>query len=143
MSSTVDTQGNYINIVLKLDTLTLNLTTLYGPNSDNPNFFHFIQNLIQNEQVDYNIICGNFNLVLNPDLDSCNYKHLNNQRARQMVLQMINDHDLCDVYRSLHPDTKRYTWRRKNPVKQAWLDFFLASSNIHDIINKCEIRIGY
>ena len=60
-----------------------------------------------------------------------------------MVLQMINDHDLCDVYRSLHPDTKRYTWRRKNPIKQARLDFFLASSNILDIINKCKIRIGY
>ena len=60
-----------------------------------------------------------------------------------MVLQMINDNDLCDVYGSLHPNNKRYTWRWKNPMKQARLDFFLASSNILDIVNKCETRISY
>ena len=71
MSSKIDTQGNYINIVLKLNTMTLNFTTLYGPNSDNPIFFNLIQSFIQNEQADYSIICGDFNLVLNPDLDWC------------------------------------------------------------------------
>ena len=126
-----------------LSPLTLNLTTLYGSNTDNPEFFNHIQNFMQNEQADYNIICGDFNLVLNPDLDSFNYKHTNNPKVRQTVLKMINDYDLCDVYRTLHPSTKRYTWRRKNSVKQARLDFFLASSNILDIVNKSEIKIGY
>ena len=31
----------------------------------------------------------------------------------------------------------------KNPIKQARLDMFIASSNILDIINKCKIRLSY
>ena len=126
-----------------MDTFTLNLITLYGPNSDSPNFFKTIQNFLQNEHVDYNIICGDFNLVLNPDLDSYNYKHINNPKAREIILKMMNDYELCDVYRNLHQDTKRYTWRRKNPLKQARLDFYLISSNMMDLVNKCETRIAY
>ena len=143
ISTKIDAEGNYINIQLNLDTLSLNLTTVYGPNTDDPEFFTRIKHFIENQQADYSIVCGDFNLVLDPDLDSFNYKHINNPKARQTVLKMINDYDLCDIYRNLHSSTKRYTWRRKNPVKQARLDFFLASSNILDIINKCDIKIGY
>ena len=55
----------------------------------------------------------------------------------------MRQYDLSDIYRDLHPDTKRFTWRRRNPVKQARLDMFLASSNILDITNTCEIRASY
>ena len=55
----------------------------------------------------------------------------------------MRQYDLSDIYRDLHPDTKRFTWRRRNPVKQARLDLFLASSNILDITNTCEIRASY
>ena len=55
----------------------------------------------------------------------------------------MTENDLSDIYRELHPNTKRYTWRRRNPVKHARLDLFLASSNILDITNNCEIRISY
>ena len=55
----------------------------------------------------------------------------------------MRHHDLSDIYRDLHPNTQRFTWRRRNPVKQARLDLFLASSNILDIINTCEIRASY
>ena len=125
-----------------MDTFTLNLITLYGPNSDSPNFFKTIQNFLQNEHVDYNIICEDINLVLSPDLDSYNYKHINNPKARKIILKMMND-ELCDVYRNLHQDTKRYTWRCKNPLKQARLNFYLISSNMMDLANKCQTRIAY
>ena len=51
----------------------------------------------------------------------------------------MKQNDLSDIYRDLHPDTKWLTWRRKNPR----LDLFLASSNIRDIMNTCEIRASY
>ena len=138
-----DKNGNFLKIVLKLSSIIINLITLYGPNKDSPGFFHEIENMLQEENADYNIICGDFNLVLNPELDTNNYKLLNNPKARDTVLKILEDHDLCDIYRNLHPNTKRYTWRRKNPIKQARLDMFIASSTILDIINKCEIRLSY
>ena len=138
-----DTGGNFVNVLLKLSTMTLNLTSLYGPNSDNPNFFNQIQNLVASESGDYDIICGDFNLVLNPHMDTFNYKHINNPNARQKVLNMIDDLNLSDIYRQFHPTTRRYTWRRKNPVKQARLDFFLASSSILDIVKGCDVKLSY
>ena len=71
------------------------------------------------------IICGDFNLVLCPELDYCNYLHVNNPKSREKVLELIEERSLIDPYRQLYPDSFRYTWRKKNPFKQARLDFFL------------------
>ena len=82
-------------------------------------------------------------MILNPELDTNNYKLLNNLKARDTVLKILEDPDLCDIYRNFHPNTKRYTWRQKNPIKQARLDMFIASSTILNVIIKCEIRLSY
>ena len=123
--------------------MTLNLINIYGPNSDDPMFYKEIESLIDEENFDYNLICGDLNLVLNPDLDLHNYKNINNPRARQFILNMISEQELCDIYRQFFPEKKRYTWRRKNPIKQARLDYFLASKNILDIVKSCQINPGY
>ena len=58
-------------------------------------------------------------------------------------MELMDEVDLLDLYRTLHTDTIRYTWRRKNPVKQARLDYFLISLSMIDIIHKCDIKPGY
>ena len=123
--------------------MVVHLIILYGPNNDNSHFFNQIQNLISDENADYVILCGDFNFVLDPNMDTFNYKHVNNPNAKKKVLSMINDLNLCDIYRSLHPTTRRYTWRRKNPVKQSRLDFFLASNSILDIVKTCDVKLSY
>ena len=138
-----DKNGNFLNLILKLSTMIVNIISIYGPNTDNTEFYEEVQNLLDDGNSDYTLICGDFNLVLNPDLDSYNYKHINNPRARQMVLNMMSEFDLCDVFRQFNPDRRRYTWRRKNPVKQARLDFFLASTNMVDVIKNCDISLSY
>ena len=142
LSRKKDKNGNYLNLLLKLSSMTINLITLYGPNNDFPSFFEEIQTLLENVSADYNILCADFNVALNPDLDTCNDRH-KKPKARQAVLDIMRENDLSDIYRELHPNTKRYTWRRRNLVKHARLDLFLASSNILDITNNCEIRISY
>ena len=56
---------------------------------------------------------------------------------------MMSDFSLTEVHKDLHPDTHRYTWRRKNPLQQARLDYYLASNTFLDLIHKCEILPGY
>ena len=131
-----DKKGNLLNLILKLSMMILNIICVYGPNTDNTEFYKDVEDFLEDTNSDYTLICGDFNLVLNPDLDSCNYKHINNPRARQIVLNMMVDCDLCDLYRQFKPDQRCFTWRRKNPVKQARLDYFLASSNMLDIIKR-------
>ena len=56
---------------------------------------------------------------------------------------MISEHILKDIFRTLHPSTRRYTWRRRTPIKQSWLDYFLCSDNLCDHIENSIIKPGY
>ena len=80
--------------------------TIYGPNNDNPDFFKHLQKTIDNNDADYSIVCGDFNLVLNPLIDSKNYKHLNNPKARNSVLNLMENYGLIDIFRYLNPNTR-------------------------------------
>lgn len=42
-----------------------------------------------------------------------NYVHLNNPKSRQEVLNLMDNFNLKDIYRSNNLELKRYTWRRK------------------------------
>ena len=128
-----DKNGNYLNLVLKINSLIINLITLYGPNNDSPSFFREIKTLLDKTSSDYIILCGDFNVALNQESDTYNYKNINNPLSKQVIMDIITEYDLSDMYRILNPTTKRFTWRRKNPIKQARLDLFLASTTLLDM----------
>ena len=138
-----DEIGNYTCITLKTPTMTLSILTLYGPNTDDPSFFRKVNNEIKINDSDYFIICGDYNLILDPILDCQNYRHVNNPNSRKEILSMIEDLNLIDVFRHFYPKVHRYTWRTRNPVKQARLDFFLISNSMIDLVNSTEIKPGY
>ena len=138
-----DTDGNYLQLIMKIQTFKINLITIYAPNIDRPEFFNQIRDLMNKTDTDYIVVCGDFNLVLNPQLDSMNYKNINHPRSRQILLHTMDELNLIDTFRYFHPHVKRYSWRKRNPVKQARLDFFLTSNTMSDIIDNCYIRHSY
>ena len=79
-------------------------------------------------------VCGDWNLVLTPYVDTENYRHINNARARSGVLKLIdedNDIDDLDFYmitKALHG--RKLTQRKK----QARLDFFLVSEESFELV---------
>ena len=60
--------------------MTINLITLYRPNNDSP-FFEEISKLLENISANYNILCRDFNIALNKEIDTFNYRHINNPMA--------------------------------------------------------------
>ena len=86
---------------------------------------------------------GDLNVALDQEKDTYNYRNANNPRPTKALLDMMNKHDLTDIYKELNPSKKQYTWRRKNPIKQARLDSFLVSTNLNDIVNKSNIKSSY
>ena len=143
LETKLDSEGNYICLTLKISDWTLNIMTIYAPNNDSPEFFTEVQKIIQENETDYNIICGDYNLVLDAIIDSYNYKHINNPNAGSAVLNMMTDLNLSDIYRELNPTCKRYTWTKRNPIKQGRLDFFLITNTMADLIKECDIKAGY
>jgi len=63
-------------------------------------------------------------LVLNPEIDYDNYANINNIKDRNRLLEIIEERNVIDTYRRFHSNTRKYTWRKKNPSKQARLDCF-------------------
>ena len=139
----VDNNGNFITVLVTINELTFRLINIYAPNSDSPDFFEYVQQQVELSEHDHCIICGDFNLTLDPIKDSYNYKHLNNPRARNIVLEIMNSLGFSDAFRYENNDLVRYTWRRKNPFRQARLDYFIISNSLKDLMKSCSIKPGY
>ena len=77
-----DMEGNYISLTVKLSSMTVNLMTIYAPNKDNHSFFSEIQQVMQESSSENGIICGDFNLVLDPLKDTNGYRHINNAQKQ-------------------------------------------------------------
>jgi exonuclease III len=143
-NSKSDSNGNFIAIDLTIENYTrLTLLNLYGPNTDSPEFYTNIKSVITDFENDNIIICGDWNLVLNPEKDTFNYKTINNPKARAEVLALIEEKELVDVWRSFHENENHFTWFKKNPIKMARLDFFLVSENILSLVTKTDILSKY
>lgn len=83
---------------------------------------------LQNDEL---ISVGNVCLILDTSRDYFNYLHVNNPKAKEIVLEHMISYNIVDiymyVYREFHPNDKRYTWRTPTHLKQARLGFFLVS----------------
>ena len=120
----------------------LTLGAVYGPNSDDPEFytdlFHRIE-LIGNTTV---IMGGDWNIPQDYDMDTCNYRNQNNKYAQETLHKLMMNFDLIDVWREMNPNINRYTWRGPNR-KQARLDYFLISVDLELFIEHSNIAIAY
>ena len=120
------------------------LVSLYGPNRDDPSFFEELEERIVEIGCENVIVGGDWNLVLDFNLDYYNYKHFNNVKGQEQVGSMMDSLDLIDIWRELNPEVRRYTWRRSNPrLQQSRLDFFLLSEILSTHVTEADIKPGY
>lgn len=138
-----DDVGNVLALDITIESQRITLVNLYGPNTDNPTFYENIFKVIEDiGNVSY-MLCGDYNLVINPTLDYSNYKHVNNKKARLKLIENIENRQLCDPYRENFPTKRRYTWHRTNPLQQARLDFFLITEDLLTNLKQCDIESSY
>ena len=100
------------------------LVNIHGPNRDDPNFFANLNEKIAKLGIPNLVLAGDWNLVLDPTLDYCNYKRQNNVKALEKVEEIIADYCLVDSWRELNPQIQFFTWRQTNLLQQSRLDFF-------------------
>ena len=79
-----------------------------GPNYwDEPVFYNKMKTKRVNLGAPNIIKASDFNLVLDPSGYYYNYKHVNNPSARQTLEDLIQDMELCDIWREFNPDCHR------------------------------------
>ena len=138
-----DGEGNFILLDLIIEDKKLTLVTIYGPNDDQPDFFRKVADSIEEIGNDTCVICGDFNVVQDQDLDTFNYLHVNNPRSKECILTIKEELNLIDPYRELNESEKKFTWRRPHPLKQARLDYFLISENFMPSVQSHNILPSY
>ena len=138
-----DTNGRIAFVDLKISNFSMRLISIYVPNRDCPLWYNEISAILESNEQDYVVICGDFNLALDPKKDTYDYKHVNNPQSRHVVLDMMSTFNLKDAFRHLNPETKQYTWKRKNPLQFARLDYFLISQSLTDLISNVSINPSY
>ena len=122
-----DDQGRLINFDVYNDTVKLSIKCIYSPN-DGESRKRFFESLVfSNNENCYNLVCGDFNCVLNKNSDRHPIRTSDDIGTSQ-VKSVMNSHNLCDAWRILNPDTRRYTFQRNNSKSR--IDYMLVNNGL-------------
>ena len=111
----VDPNGRYVILVVTFNKEKCVLAYIYGPNHDHPAFFHKVMQEIDNCNVDLKITGGDFNFVLNTQLDRQGGQCNTYKESLSFLKAYMNTRDLTDVWRELNPDKFLFTWKDITP----------------------------
>ena len=94
---------------------------------------------MQNEHI---VLCGNYNLYMNTRLDKLDTmpEHHDNQNYLEDITSFLEINNLVDVWQTLHPDEKFFTWHRGN--KRTRLDYIFCSDHLLNFIEDSSILPG-
>ena len=89
------------------------------------------------------IIGGDWNVIQNSQLDCKGGVEIKVHDRRKLLL---NDLELIketfqvrNIWRVKNPNCNSFTWRKKNPVVESRLDFWLLSKKLQDYVQEADI----
>ena len=112
---------------------------MYPPNKDEPRFFdNFFSSIANFSQSDI-VLGGDWNLVLDNQLDKDGGPTHGNKVSKQTLISYMNLFGLSDIFRKLNPFKKAYTRMQSQPYTATRLDFFLTCCNFHHQVQSVNI----
>ena len=135
--TTTDTEGRYVICDCEIQGAKLLLVNIYAPNADEPEFFFKVFNEMGTHNHANRIVGGDFNLVLDENVDSCNRKN-NNSKAQKSLLALSEESMLIDTWRHLNPKSFQFTWHRRKPDVYARLDYIMVNYNLISSVKSCK-----
>ena len=133
IKTTSDDQERYLILDLKVQEKTITIAGLYAPNQDEPDYFVKVFRELAEHNNENLILCGDFNLVFDVELDryDSTYNHKKSLRVLQELMDMFM---LVDVWRMSNPLAKKYTWQRydkkKKKLSASRIDYFLVNHGL-------------
>ena len=138
-------RGRWLLIRVEIQGTNFVLINIYAPNIQEQQlvFYTELFDLLSNiESNDYVMMGGDFNVIFNPLLDRKGGHFIESSKYRAILNKIddiINEHQLCDIYRIKNPLHKRFTWRQKNPLIQSRLDVWLINEHLQDYTVQVEV----
>ena len=89
------------------------------------------------------VIAGDFNIIQNPDLDKYKGENEKPGKVARSLEELKSYFNLSDIWRVHNPNLRRYTWRRRNPLQQSRLDYWLVSETLNNSVQLTDIGIAF
>ena len=107
-----DPQGRFTTVDIKSEDKIITLQNIYAPNNDDPNFFKSVFNNQSTFECEHLVLGGDFNLVQNIQKDKKGGNQTTHFKSLEEIEKIKENMNLTDIWRDLHPDSLRFTWRR-------------------------------
>lgn len=139
-----DGDGRLLRLDLEINEVTYTIASLYAPTQDKGkeqiSFLDSVDEFLSETQATNIIIGGDLNHCLFPALDRSTNVHppLANEVGLK-IGALMEEWDLCDVWRIRNPTAKGFTFRRGAYASR--LDYILVSSHLSDSIKTSDVKM--
>ena len=97
------------------------------------------EQLIQNTDTSKVVVSGDWNTTFNP-IDKRGGQPWKATNYRNSLMNLMEELNLIDIYRQIHPTTKSFTYESKPLNLKSRIDFFLISRHLSRCVKNSEIR---
>jgi exonuclease III len=105
-----DKEGRWLILTIEIEQATYCITNYYGPNKDDITHLRNMVKKIDTIKYDHFILGGDLNFVYNIQLDKQGGKNNTNEKCRKTMINWQDQHNISDIWRTLHPKKRQYTW---------------------------------
>jgi exonuclease III len=141
---------NVIALHIRLAGTEILLVSIYGPNSNDPEFFNFLTNLYANFS-NIPVVCGgDWNCLfstnnIESNIDCINMNRLPNANHSARLKILCDTFNLTDPFRFLYPDLVDFSYVPRNNLQlnRSRLDFFIISDSLLPGLSDCSISPGF
>ena len=110
-----DKVGRLLVVDLCIMEETVRLINIYAPNVDDPEYFVEVFKYASNDEIMYCMVNGDFNVVIDPQIDRTDGKAYN-IKAADVIRDQLEDGKFHDVWRQMHLNVVKYSWHRSLPL---------------------------
>jgi hypothetical protein len=139
-------EGNILLLDITIQGVRMTIGSIYGPNTDNEDFFNTILdtcNRLNNRLI---VIGGDWNTTVDGspvrlNIDTLNMVDIPSKRRSKWLKETCDNLNLSDPYRHFYPDRKKYTYI-PNAIannNRSRLDFFVISQQLLLSCKNCTI----
>ena len=129
-------EGHYTMIKGSIQEKDITIVNIYAPKKGSPQYIRQILTPIKGEIDSNTIILGDFNTPLSP-MDRSSKMKIN--KETQALNCTLNRMDLIDIYRTLHPKTREYTFFSSAHATFSRIDHTLGHKSSLGKFKKIEI----
>lgn len=113
-----------------INSLPLTFLNVYGPNSDDPNFYKKVFDLLPDANNSNIIIGGDLNCYLDPYLDRLSTRPPPRILSVQVLNNLLKCRNLVEIWRIQHATDRDYSYYSHVHKSYSRIDYFLVDSQL-------------